>query len=224
MFIHKFLYSVLCIGIIIQLTGCERPASTAPQQINTPVKINPTPTSNPAQIVIAQTQTAIAIKRTSRVSVSTTAKTIEKKATTTETVPGIVVTVTPTLENPVSPTPPGIPTLSRPVTYTLQSHEDPYCIARRYDLDIGELLSQNNLTTDSKPQEGLTLIIPSTNHRWNSGARALMYHPTSYAVRSGDTLAQIACMFGDVSPEAIITVNGLVEPYVLTAGQILEIP
>jgi LysM repeat protein len=43
-------------------------------------------------------------------------------------------------------------------------------------------------------------------------------------VSSGETIYSIACYYGDVSPEAIIALNGLEEPYKLTAGQKLNIP
>ena len=44
-------------------------------------------------------------------------------------------------------------------------------------------------------------------------------HPDTYTVEAGDTVYSIACFYGDVSPEAIIAVNQLEEPYELTAGQ-----
>lgn len=224
---HRYFYIVLLLLLAVQLTSCERLASTAPGEVIPEEVIIPTPTSNPAQILIAQTQTAIALKRPTKTPI--TAKPDATVApvgdmTGTEFAPNIIVTITPTPLATDAPTQVVIPTLTRPVTYTLQANEDPYCIARRYNLDIGELLSQNNLTTDSKLATGAVLKIPATNHRWSSGARVLMQHPTSYTVRSGDTLYQIACAYGDVSPEAIIVVNNLTEPYTLSAGQVLNIP
>ncbi len=216
-------YALLAAVIAIcVLSACERTASTAPNEIATEVLLHPTPTSNPAQILIANTQTAIAMKRATKTPLFTPTKAGEGE--TTETAPSIIETITPTPDVTLDPKDIPIPTLTRPVSYTLVEHEDPYCIARRYNLDIGELLSQNSLTTDSKPEPGRVLIIPATNHRWNSGARTLMAHPGQYTVRSGDTIHQIACMFGDVSPEAIIVVNQLQEPVTLTAGQELIIP
>jgi len=116
-----------------------------------------------------------------------------------------------------------IPTLSRPSTYTLKKGEFPYCIARRYDLDVASLLSANGLTVDSKPPVGFVLTIPATGN-WSSGSRARLSHPTTYTVAAGDTIYTIACAFGDVSPQAIAAANGLSSPYNLEVGQVLDIP
>jgi LysM repeat protein len=43
-------------------------------------------------------------------------------------------------------------------------------------------------------------------------------------VTTGETIYSIACFYGDVSPEAIIAVNQLEEPYDLSPGQALNIP
>jgi LysM repeat protein len=118
-----------------------------------------------------------------------------------------------------------VPTLTRPSTYTLQKGEFPYCIARRYDLDISSLLSANGLSTNSKPGVGTVLKIPSSGS-WNEstyGKRALRAH-TDFKVGAGDTIYSIACYFGDVSPEAIIAVNGLSGPGDISAGMTLKIP
>jgi LysM repeat protein len=136
----------------------------------------------------------------------------------------IIVTITPTSQSGAEPTVFAVPTLRVPVSYKLKEFESPYCIARRFNLDIGELLSTNRLTTDSRPPAGTTLYTPGTGHRWSSGDRALLPHPTSYTVKAGDTLSKVACLFGDVSPEAIIVRNNLQEPYQLTSGQLLQIP
>jgi hypothetical protein len=222
---NRFHYALLvAIIMLCVLPACERSASTASGEVPTEikVKVNPTPTNNQAQMLIASTQTAIAAKRPTKAPPVTPTK--KGEGETTETAPSIIETITPTPEATLEPTEIRIPTLTRPVSYTLKAYEDPFCIARRYNLDIGELLSQNSLTTDSKPPVGTVLIIPATNHRWNSGARTLMYHPGHYNVRSKDTIEQIACMYGDVSPEAIIIINQLQEPVTLTAGQELIIP
>jgi LysM repeat protein len=118
-----------------------------------------------------------------------------------------------------------VPTVTRPATYTLQRGEWPICIARRYDLPIGALLSLNNLSMNSNVSAGTTLQIPQSGN-WDpaNGSRSLRQHPTNYSVQAGDTVNSIACVFGDVSPEAIIAVNDLQSPYTLVAGQTLSIP
>lgn len=115
------------------------------------------------------------------------------------------------------------PPLVVPTTYTLQKGEFPFCIARRFNLDPGELLRLNGLSSYSVYYAGMVLRIPQTG-RGFPGGRALLPHPTSYTVRAGDTIHTIACAFGDVDPNAIAVVNNLQPPYRLTPGQVLQIP
>ncbi len=208
------------------LTGCERSASVAPiatEQVNFV-----TITSNPAQLTIAQTQTMASSIQLNAVPTSglpnTGSPTIQSEMEVSLTPVEIVVTTTPTSSTDIQSTLISVPTLRVPVSYVLKEYESPYCIARRFNLDIGEFLSTNRLTTESRPPMGTTLYTPGTGHRWSSGDRSLLLHPTSYTVKAGDTLSKVACLYGDVSPEAIIIVNNLQEPYKLTSGQLLQIP
>ena len=113
---------------------------------------------------------------------------------------------------------PGIPT-----TYTLQPGEFVYCIARRFNVNPFELLSINGLSTSSVVRGGTTLKIPQTGHPF-PGERSLAAHPTTYIVKSGENIYEIACQFGTVSPDQIAYANNLRSPYTLTAGQQLIIP
>jgi len=115
------------------------------------------------------------------------------------------------------------PPLVVPPSYTLQKGEFPFCIARRFNVDPGELLRMNGLSSYSVYYAGMPLMIPQTG-RGFPGGRALMPHPTSYSVRGGETLHTIACSFGDVDPNAIAVVNNLTPPYRLQPGQVLQIP
>jgi LysM repeat protein len=116
-----------------------------------------------------------------------------------------------------------VPTLTRPAEYTLEEDEFLYCIARRFDLNPQDLLDLNNLDEGDLLSPGTTIQIPQTGS-WPGASRALLPHPTSHTVTQGETIYSIACDYGDVSPEAIIAVNQLQEPYDLTAGQTLNIP
>lgn len=119
--------------------------------------------------------------------------------------------------NPVSPS-------GRPSTYTLQKGEFPFCIARRFDVDPDELLALNGLTrSQSYFTPGTVLKIPQTGKPF-PGERALLKHPTTYTVLSGDTIYSLACKFGDVDPLAIAAQNGLQAPYTLTVGTQITIP
>jgi len=99
--------------------------------------------------------------------------------------------------------------------------EFPFCIARRFNVNPEELLALNNLTTGSISIGEIK--IPQTGNPF-PGSRALRLHPTTYTVLPNKTIYSIACEFGDVFPEDIVSKNGLVPPYTLLVGQILEIP
>ena len=127
--------------------------------------------------------------------------------------------------SPPKPTKVQVPTATpgRPETYTLKSGEFPYCIARRFNVDPGELLRLNGLGTNPLYHAGMTLKIPQSGKPF-PGKRSLRSHPTTYTVKSGDTIYSIACLFGDVSPEAIAYANNMEKPYKVKPGQTLQIP
>ncbi len=113
---------------------------------------------------------------------------------------------------------PGIPS-----TYTLQAGEFVYCIARRFNVNPLELLSINGLTTSTVVRGGTVLRIPQTGHPF-PGERSLEAHPTTYVVQGSESIYEIACKFGSVSPDIIALANGIKEPYTLSSGQKLAIP
>jgi len=116
------------------------------------------------------------------------------------------------------PTPtPGPP----PQTYQLQHGEFPYCIARRYNVSVANLQHINNIGSIVSP--GQILKIPQDGIPF-AGPRSLLPHPTTYTVKGGDTIYQIACAYGDVDPIYIAMANNLKPPYNITAGQVLQIP
>ena len=116
-----------------------------------------------------------------------------------------------------------VPTVTRPAEYTLREGEFPFCIARRFNLDPAALLSLNNLGPNDLLEPGTILQIPQTGS-WEGDGRVRNPHPTTHTVLAGETIYSIACFYGDVSPEAIVAVNQLEEPFELTTGQTLDIP
>jgi len=132
-------------------------------------------------------------------------------------IPGTPGTAVPPIVIPTS-------TPGRPVSYTLQAGEYPYCIARRFNVNPAELLIVNNLTDGQLLQPGIVLTIPQTGNPF-PGSRALHSHPDTYTVSSPtDTVYKIACYYGDVSPDAIANANSLTVPYTVNIGQVLHIP
>ena len=217
----KILYSLIFLIVIMSfvVTGCTRSASkggggdvpTSTSEIPFPVG----PSTNPNRMteIISSTQTAAA----------NTEETVEVKTPETggvSTIPTVAVdTPVPTAKSVVIVS---TPTPGLPATYTLHEGEFPFCIARRFNINAGDLMALNNVSGDVSP--GTTLTIP-TNSVWPSEFdRALRVHPTTYVVSSGDTIYKVACLFGDVDPNAIIEANGLKDPYTLTAGSTIQIP
>jgi LysM repeat protein len=127
---------------------------------------------------------------------------------------------------PVPPTPTTVPTTSAPVvpsTYTLHEGEWPYCLARRFNIDVDDLLAANNLARGAVYPTGLTLTIPQNASTFD-GERMLVTHPVTYTVLYDDTFYSIACYFGDVYPEEIAAANGMSLTDTLTVGMQLSIP
>lgn len=133
------------------------------------------------------------------------------------------VPTTPVVITPGGPTATPIPPGVRPATYTLQSGEFPYCIARRFNVNPDDLLSMNGLSSGNIYMPGITLKIPQTGVF--PGDRALASHPTTYTVASTDeTIFGVACRYGDVDPAVLASTNGLSVSADLTSGQQLKIP
>lgn len=137
------------------------------------------------------------------------------------------VVLTPTPAAAVQPTAPVVvvPTATPgiPTTYTLRRGEHVFCIARRFDVNPSEILSLNGLTTGTTVFAGMTLRIPQTGNPFPAN-RALLPHPTTYVVRTGDTFHSIACQFGNVDPNAIAAANSMNVSDNLTPGQTIQIP
>jgi LysM repeat protein len=207
------------------ISACSRSASNAPVATPTANSNIPFPTPLPSSAignVLAGTQTAQALANPIG-NATTPLATTGPNATPTTAATAPVPTATAAPINPtattVKPTAIMVPsaTPGRPSTYTLQQGEFPFCIARRFNVDAGTLLSVNGLTLNSHPAAGTVLTIPQSG-AWSSGPRALIAHPTTYTVNAGDSIYSIACVFGDVDPNAIIIANALKSPYTLTSG------
>jgi LysM repeat protein len=110
-----------------------------------------------------------------------------------------------------------------PNKYEVKSGDHPYCIARRFDIDVAAFFSANGLSNESLLYPGTVLAIPKDAGSFG-GQRMLISHPTNYTVQAGDTLNLIACKFGDVDPRAIAAVNGFDENDTLTVGDVIKIP
>ncbi len=221
----RFLIAALIL-LMIGLSACERPASRAPTAVTSPTTTGGEfPVPGVTEDVMGQlerfaTQTAIALQGGAIA------------ATPTQTPSGLAQTPVTTPQAPAAPqaqaptaTPIVVPTATPglPDTWTLQKGEHPYCIARRFNVNPVEMLNLSGLGLSGNYPPGTVLRIPKTGNTFPA-ARSLKDHPTTYKMKSGDTIYSIACEFGDVDPYAIAYANGLNAPYKLTPGQELHIP
>jgi LysM repeat protein len=232
---NHLLLIVICILLTLGLVACVKPATKATEVVETEV-IATSETSFPLpgssddvmqQLEAFATQTAVALNGPMNTAESpiVAGETAVPETTELEGTPKSVeigTTPEPTKEvkpDVVVPTAtPGIPK-----TYTLKKGEHPYCIARRFDVNPSELLRLSGLSEGGTYSAGTVLKIPQSGNPF-PGKRELRNHPTTYTVVSGDTIYSIACLYGDVSPEAIAYANSLEAPYNISAGDELKIP
>lgn len=225
---HRFIRTsvlLLLIGLVVLgLTSCKLPASQGPKTTAETNDGFPVPgttkTTTVIDISVFATQTAQA-----KPPVAGPTSSSNGYPSPTEIVP-VATTV------PMEPTPttvaapityvtatPGGP----PATYTLAEGEFPFCIARRFNVNLEELLSLNNLQLDTLLSPGQELKIPQTGDPF-IGERMLHDHPTTYKIQAGDNLNRIACYFGDISPDLIALQNHLTSYTDLPVGEVLVIP
>lgn len=215
----RMLIILALVGIFIfGLTACKLPASKGPQSNSDgfPVPGGSDQTPGGIDVSTFATQTAQANPPVVVTSSAPSENPPASQAAEATAVPGVptdtsapIVYVTAT---------PGGP----PASYTLEQGEFPFCIARRFNVSLSEMLSLNGLTLDSLFYAGQELNLPQAGGTFE-GDRSLHDHPTTYKIQSGDTLNTIACYFGDVSPDMIVLQNNLSSTD-LPVGEVLIIP
>lgn len=199
-----FFLSAIFMILVMMLAACSRSASTG------------IPTTSPDEDQLNNILTSVASQAPGGGEQTATLQPPQDTPVATTAVPP---TNTPKPTNTPIPT----PVLVVPDKYKLQKGEFPYCIARRFNIDITTLLNTNNLSLTQKFAEGLVLTIPQNAPAFK-GDPALANHPADYTVKSGDTFYRIACVYGDVWPEEIAVANQMQLTDKLTAGTVLHIP
>lgn len=218
--------------VVVITSACKTPYSQAPAQTFTPVpQSNLFASAQPTtmgDISTFATQTAIAQLTSSPgapVASPTIGAGITPQATATNTpLVSVNPTATATLAVPSGPSATPIPAGSIPGTYTLQSGEFVYCIARRFNINPDEILALNGLADSQTIYPGLTIKLPQNGSGF-PGNRMLRNHPASYTVSGADeTVYSVACAFGDIDPARIAQANNISVGASLNAGQTLNIP
>src|SRR5512141_1204108 len=172
------LIASILILVAITTSGCKWQYSTPPAATNTPLSQNffTTPiaqTPSMSDVELFGTGTALALTGSPVPGVAsiTPAGVTPQVATSTPTpavsLPTTAAGITPTATIAVvGPTAALIPSGSKPASYTLQSGEFPYCIARRFNVDPDELLAASGLTNAqaNNLSAGTVLKIPQTGN------------------------------------------------------------
>ena len=129
-------------------------------------------------------------------------------------------TLSPIQQTPLPTTP---STTTQSITHIVAYGESIWCLARRYNIDPTALLNANGLNSQSWLNVDQSITIPSGVDTF-PGQRNLSAHPTSYTVSYGDSLASIACLFGDLYPSEIANANGQSASWQPGAGAVIQIP
>ena len=115
-----------------------------------------------------------------------------------------------------------------PATHTVQAGENLYRIGLQYGLSWVALARYNNIYNPNYFYAGQVLQIPGggTPPPAQPDPVPPVENPpnyVNYTVKPGDTLGKIGQAFG-VRPDVIAEVNGIVNPNLIYAGQVLKIP
>jgi LysM repeat protein len=218
----KRLATAALIAASLLIEACTRSASTAPTA---------TPAGGTASPLTGQQATMEAVRSALLTQTAAAGQGGGSPSGTPVPIGSGVSTATPSVGTPIGTSGPlptatrtlgPIPTVVVPATYTLHEGEFPYCLARRFNRAPDDILAINGLTNSSVLSPGETLSIPTSGTF--PGPRALVSHPATYTVFSGDTIYSVGCRYGDVDPMAIVAANGLSSPYTLTPGTTIQIP
>ncbi len=220
--------------VAVLLSACEQPYSTPPAVTNTPIDPNsffstpiPSQPANMQDVENISTQTALASQVTQPAGVVPTATLAIPGSQSATPTPIIGLNPTTTQAVAVVPTSTSAPTGARPQTYVLKNGEFPYCIARRFNVDPGQLLSLSGLSSAQADSlsAGTVLRIPQSGSF--PGDRSWHDHPATFTVGTTydtRTVYGVACYYGDIEPSTIASHNNISVDTVLSAGQTLNIP
>lgn len=92
--------------------------------------------------------------------------------------------------------------------HTLRQGETLWAVAKRYNVDLRDMLDLNQFSMPYKTYAGERIRIPA---------------PATYKVRRSDTLYKVSRMF-DTTTTDVARLNNIKAPYKLAAGQVLRLP
>jgi LysM repeat protein len=122
---------------------------------------------------------------------------------------------------PVGATLPDSGPAREPIVHVVQPGENLFRIALRYGTTVDAIVAASGLTNAHTIYAGQRLVIPR-----GGDSSATAGHPkttgSTYVVRPGDTLSQIARRFGITTAE-LARLNGIVNPSLIHVGQVLRL-
>lgn len=108
-----------------------------------------------------------------------------------------------------------------PSEYILRSGESLSSVAARFNTSVRAIALLNNITNINLIYAGQRILIPPPDVSLEILAQTAQ-PPARHTIRTGDTLAGIAALYG-TTVEDLITLNELQAPYTIFAGQTLQI-
>lgn len=126
------------------------------------------------------------------------------------------VSTLPVVDGGTTPPPPTQPPPTQ-TTYVVQAGDTVFSIAQRFGVTIPALVAANNIGADYRIYIGQVLVIPGAT----TPPPPSDY--VSYTVQRGDYLVKIGTQFG-VDWRTIAEINNIQYPYVIYAGNVLQIP
>ena len=111
---------------------------------------------------------------------------------------------------------------SQTAFHEVQKGETLYSISRKYGISVGELCSENNISTSAVIKTGQKLKIPTQNSSETKNTQKVEKTDT-YIVKKGDTLYGIAKRFG-ISVETLTILNKMSGSNTIKVGQVLTVP
>ena len=116
-------------------------------------------------------------------------------------------------------------------TYTVQRGDTLYGIGRKLGVSPEAIAEANDLGSGARIDAGMKLRLPGPQGGEGSAGRAqaagrvvnVSSGPSTYIVRSGDTVDEIANRLG-MTRKAFADLNGLKPPYALSVGRVLKGP
>jgi LysM repeat protein len=122
------------------------------------------------------------------------------------------------------------PTVNGIGTYIVQPGDDLEHIARRYNVTVQALAQLNGIVNPAQVVIGQVLVVPGPGNNYPGGSVPPTVIPTSmvpqvstHVVAAGENLFRISLRY-NVTLDALMRANGIVNPNLIYVGQVLRIP